>query len=99
MSDVAKTRSIIALGVSCFKLNGIVEQPTASSDCSSEKSASVKQWSFLAQTFNIVVLCGEDYVVEPSSLKFLIAHGFDFNKQYATGLSYYRGNDRVSCWG
>ncbi|XP_041358984.1 target of EGR1 protein 1-like isoform X2 [Gigantopelta aegis] len=94
ISNVAKTRSIIALGISCFKLNSVVEQTCTPADISSDKKVTVKQWSFLAQTFNIVVLCGEDYVVEPSSLKFLISHGFDFNRQYATGLSYYRGNDR-----
>jgi hypothetical protein len=43
-----------------------------------------------------MVLCNEDYIVEPSALRFLIEHGFDFQKQYSTGLGYYRGNDRVS---
>ncbi len=48
------------------------------------------------KTFNILTLCEEEFLVEPKSLKFLIGHGFDFNKQFKSGLDYYRGNDRVS---
>jgi len=44
----------------------------------------------------ILAVCSQDYVVEPASLKFLVQHGFDFNKQYSKGLTYYRGNDLVS---
>lgn len=28
-------------------------------------------------------------------MKFLINHGFDFNKQFKTGLTYYKGNDKI----
>jgi target of EGR1 protein 1 len=52
-------------------------------------------WNFLVQTYNIMALCQEEYIVEPSSLKFLVEHGFDFNKQYSCGIRYYRGNDKV----
>ena len=57
-----------------------------------EESSSLQ---FVSQTFNIFVLCTENYIVEPLSLKFLIDHGFDFNRQYAQGLPYTRGNDQV----
>ena len=50
--------------------------------------------NYHVQTFNIMVLCSEDYIVEPQSLKFLVEHGFDFVKQYSKGLSYYRGDDK-----
>ena len=48
------------------------------------------------QTFNITMLCDEDYMVEPVALRFLVEHSFDFNKQYSQGVSYYRGQDKVS---
>ncbi len=49
----------------------------------------------LFQTYNITLLCNEDYVVEPVALRFLVEHAFDFNKQYSQGVSYYRGKDKV----
>lgn len=51
-------------------------------------------WNFVVQTYNITSLCDEEYTVEPGSLRFLVEHGFDFNKQYSQGLSYYRGADQ-----
>lgn len=82
ISEVAKTRSIISLGLSCFKKND------------SLKNESSKNLEFSVQTFNLMALCAEDYLVEPSALQFLVSHGFDFHKQYSQGISYYRGNDR-----
>ena len=81
MSTIASTRSVLSLGLSCFKLNpAITSSPSA---------------SLSVQTYNIILLCEEDYVVEPISLQFLVKHGFDFNQQYAKGDPYYRGNDQV----
>ncbi len=77
----AKTRSIISLGLSAFRLIS--------------KEGQTKSASYQVQTFDIMVLCSEDYIVEPGSLKFLVEHGFDFTKQYSKGLPYYRGNDKV----
>ena len=82
-SNVAKTRSIISLGLSMFKLFKRDGDP-----------AENPGFPFHVQTFNILTLCSEDYIVEPASLKFLVEHGFDFNKQYAHGLSYNRGSDK-----
>jgi len=86
--EVAKTRSIISLGLSCFK-----RQHESDSD---GKFKETNTSTFLVQTFNIFVLCSETYVVEPLALQFLVSHGFDFNRQYAQGLPYTRGNDPVS---
>ena len=56
----------------------------------------VTNMPFLVQTFNIMLLCSEDYMVEPISLKFLVDHGFDCNRQYSLGIPYYRGSDKVN---
>ena len=98
MSDVAKTRSVIALGLSCFKLQPPV--PSGDTDGVNGKKSGLKRAPvhFVVQTFNIFVLCAENYVVEPVSLRFLIEHGFDFNLQYSKGLPYTGGNDKVNIW-
>ena len=75
-------RSIISLGLSAFRL-----MPS---------SLDAPSLNYQVQTFNIMILCSEDYIVEPGSLKFLVEHGFDFTKQYSKGLPYYRGNDKVN---
>ena len=80
--DVVRTRAVISVGLSCFRRM----DPTASGLC--------QKW--VPQTFDVSVLCDEEYIVEPGSLKFLTEHGFDFNSQYAKGLPFKRGNDRVS---
>ena len=82
-SVVAKTRSIIALGLSTFK-----EEPN------SKDKNNFPSKRFQVQTYNIVVLCSEDYIVEPGSVKFLVEHGFNFNQQYSEGVPYYRGNNK-----
>jgi len=79
---VAKTRSIISLGLSMYRLR----PPEADS----------KSWDYDVQTYNIMVLCSEDYIVEPGSLRFLVEHGFNFQKQYSLGMAYQRGNDTES---
>ena len=99
ISDVAKTRSVLSLGLSCFKLQ-TVEQTTLNRDqplpgAVPDAHVQVREWSFNVQTFNVTLLCSEDYMVEPGALKFLVEHGFDFNKQYASGVSYYRGKGKV----
>ena len=49
----------------------------------------------MIQTFNIVTLCSDPYVVEGNSMKFLASHGFDFNKQYTQGVPYAKASKKT----
>jgi hypothetical protein len=54
--------------------NGNVSQCTEEGD---QPKSSPNKWTFSVQTFNIIALCQDEYVVEPPSLEFLVDHGFD----------------------
>lgn len=99
IGDVAKSRSIIALGLSCFKLQPRLsdrrEEVVDNGDGKQNDRRSLCM-KFVVQTFNLFTLSNESYIVEPLSLRFLVEHGFDFNLQYAKGLAYTSGNDRPS---
>ena len=92
MCEVAQSRAILSLGISCFKLKKLKPHKET------KHKESYEILNVKVNTFNIVVLCLENFIVEPASLKFLVEHGFDFNKQYSRGVPYRRGDDQVSVY-
>ncbi|XP_074642212.1 target of EGR1 protein 1-like isoform X2 [Tubulanus polymorphus] len=82
LCETARTRSILSIGLSCFCHN-------TSSDTENISDANLAL-KFTVHTYNITVLCEDNYTVEPLSLTFLVEHGFDFNKQYMKGVYYHR---------
>ncbi|KAI8900463.1 ribonuclease CAF1 [Globomyces pollinis-pini] len=43
--------------------------------------------------YHFVMLCAKDHTISPSSMSFLVEHGFDFNDQFRNGIPYHPGND------
>ncbi len=101
LCEVVKTRAILSLGITTFKL--LEEEHIESSKVRSvadqgsevrlpEVTSTEVSWCEVldveVQVFNVWLLCGRAYVIDPSSAQFLVAHGFDFNKQFSQGLTY-----------
>ncbi len=61
-SLVAKTRSMISLGISAFR-------HLAPGEGAAEGEAA-RAWSYAVTTYNVLALCQEDYIVEPASLRY-----------------------------
>ena len=83
LCEVVSSRAIVSLGVACFKWEETPnksEVTTIAAECSCPGVG--------VQVFNVCLLSQHAYTIDPSSAKFLVAHGFDFNKQISLGLPY-----------
>ena len=65
------------MGVACFQW----QQPSPSASTNLRTCCKV-------EAFNIWLLSQQSYTIDPSSARFLLEHGFDFNKQFRHGLPY-----------
>ncbi|CAL4065745.1 unnamed protein product, partial [Meganyctiphanes norvegica] len=95
-AEITRTHAVISMGLSCFTCRSLtnVHVPNKDSESTLDSGSRVCSHDYLVQTFNILLLCSDSYIVEPDALKFLLSHGFDFNKQYAKGVTYHRGPDK-----
>lgn len=75
MCEVAGTRSMVALGISCFKLLPHSDAEVCNTD---GKRQRLRKLYFQVQTYNVMLLCSEHYVVEPGSLRLAINYCFLF---------------------
>ena len=51
------------------------------------EEAESNHWSYMVQTFNIMVLCGEDYIVEPGSLRYQQMAGAHLGRGRDSGVA------------
>lgn len=92
-ADIAKSYAVISLGLSCFTCKSVSDVRVTDNMDSPEEGEQVRSHDYLVQTFDLITLCSEEFSVEVKAHKFLLSHGFDFNKLYDKGLQYYRGCD------
>jgi hypothetical protein len=52
-----------------------------------------EQGNYIVNNFHFALFSVQDHKVSPSSISFLVEHGFDFNDQYRNGIPYRPGND------
>ena len=90
----ASNYSVLSVGLSCFKIRQCSLPTITPGDGTSQKKP--RTVTVENKTFNVFTLCTDDFQVEPKSIKFLLEHGFDFNKQFGKGVNYHKGNDKVN---
>lgn len=85
LAELARTRSIVSLGLSFFRkemtcndIEGDVENISA---------------TYRVDTFEILCHCHDNYILDDDARRFLTNHGFDFDVQESIGIPYRRGND------
>uniref|UniRef100_H2YQR8 C3H1-type domain-containing protein n=1 Tax=Ciona savignyi TaxID=51511 RepID=H2YQR8_CIOSA len=58
------------------------------------ESDSENPFLYHVSVYNFILLCADPFTIDPSAVSFLVNHGFNFNKQFSSGINYYRGNDK-----
>ncbi|XP_053205258.1 target of EGR1 protein 1-like [Panonychus citri] len=87
IGEVAKTRSILSVGLSFFRYN----RRRADNSIKIPEEIELNEWNFKVSNYEILTLCNEESVLEDESRSFLVSHGFDFQLQQSSGLPYLRG--------
>ena len=82
LSAVISSRSILSMGVACCSWGSGHYADTVGGG-NSGKATPIRM-----EVFNLWLLTQQPFVTDPESARFLLHHGFDFNKQYAQGLPY-----------
>ncbi|KAL2912749.1 hypothetical protein HK105_207741 [Polyrhizophydium stewartii] len=75
--DVVRSHALVAFGLAVFEKPDPRTRPT----------------HYAVHSFQFSMLCRKEHKVSPSSMSFLIEHGFDFNAQIRHGIPYTPGND------
>ncbi|KAJ3384939.1 Target of EGR1, member 1 (Nuclear) [Entophlyctis sp. JEL0112] len=78
LRDVAMGHSLLALGMVVF---------------TADRTKSEEPVKYTAQAFDFLLLSMVSHSVSPTSLAFLVDHGFDFNAQIRNGVPFKPGND------
>lgn len=82
LRKVAESHSVIAVGLSIF---------TAVKN-NEKKLGKNPNAEYEVENYHFVLLSLLDHQISPSSMTFLVQHGFDFNDQYMNGIPYYPGD-------
>ena len=93
MREIAKTRSVVSIGISCFKEEKQNEEPE---EVETEKKRCTKTYS--VTSFDILSLRKDDYILEEDAHTFLRNHGFDFERQKSQGIPYTCPTEFVSVY-
>ncbi|KAJ3038005.1 Target of EGR1, member 1 (Nuclear) [Rhizophlyctis rosea] len=89
MRKVAKTHALVAFGLTVF------EKIPAATPENDEKTKEGLETRYAVHNFEFLMLCQNEYAVNPESMQFLVDNGFDFNEQFRNGIVYTPGPDEA----
>eukprot|EP01124_Arcella_intermedia_P023060 TRINITY_DN3573_c0_g1_i1.p1 TRINITY_DN3573_c0_g1~~TRINITY_DN3573_c0_g1_i1.p1 ORF type:complete len:439 (-),score=107.66 TRINITY_DN3573_c0_g1_i1:73-1275(-) len=83
---IADSHTVLSVGLSCFESLDGPSEPKEPSP-SSPQECRTNAW-----TFTFLVRSLDDFTSSPSSLKFLVEHGMDFNMVFSQGIPFSKKN-------